>query len=124
MTYACNISISICSFPLLRVLLYDFDRLSEECHFSLNTKCVMGDCAALLSLTFAALSPHWDTHMNFKISTPELSLIRFCVRDQTGLLSSEFVGQYTLPFTSLMKGEPRSYRRVRGGSRVMESHIR
>uniref|UniRef100_H3BYG3 Phosphoinositide phospholipase C n=1 Tax=Tetraodon nigroviridis TaxID=99883 RepID=H3BYG3_TETNG len=51
-----------------------------------------------------SLSPHWDAHMNFKISTPELCLIRFCVRDQTGLLSSEFVGQYTLPFTSLMKG--------------------
>lgn len=44
--------------------------------------------------------------MNFIISVPELCLIRFCVRDQTGLLSSEFVGQYTLPFTSMMKGEP------------------
>lgn len=61
----------------------------------------------------AALSPCWDAHMNFKIRTPELCLIRFCVRDQTGLLSSEFVGQYTLPFTSLKKGEPHRYKRVR-----------
>ncbi|XP_047453187.1 1-phosphatidylinositol 4,5-bisphosphate phosphodiesterase zeta-1-like [Mugil cephalus] len=51
-----------------------------------------------------SLSPHWDTDMNFNISCPELCLVRFCVRDQTGLLSSEFVGQYTLPFTSLKKG--------------------
>lgn len=86
--------------------------------------CVTSACAALIAITFAALSPHWDAHMNFKISTPELCLIRFCVRDQTGLLSSEFVGQYTLPFTSLMKGEPRSCTRARGGRRAMESHIR
>ncbi|XP_039663658.1 1-phosphatidylinositol 4,5-bisphosphate phosphodiesterase zeta-1-like isoform X3 [Perca fluviatilis] len=51
-----------------------------------------------------SLSPHWDADMNFSISVPELCLIRFCVREQTGLLSSEFVGQYTLPFTSLKKG--------------------
>ncbi len=57
-------------------------------------------------IIITALSPHWDSDMNFKISIPELCLIRFCVRDQTGLLSSDFVGQYTLPFTSLKKGEP------------------
>ncbi|XP_071382007.1 1-phosphatidylinositol 4,5-bisphosphate phosphodiesterase zeta-1-like [Centroberyx affinis] len=51
-----------------------------------------------------SLSPRWDADMNFSISVPELCLIRFSVRDQTGLLSSEFVGQYTLPFTSMKKG--------------------
>ncbi|XP_068459136.1 1-phosphatidylinositol 4,5-bisphosphate phosphodiesterase zeta-1-like isoform X2 [Clinocottus analis] len=51
-----------------------------------------------------SLTPRWDTDINFSISVPELCLIRFCVREQTGLLSSEFVGQYTLPFTSLKKG--------------------
>ncbi|XP_032379687.1 1-phosphatidylinositol 4,5-bisphosphate phosphodiesterase zeta-1 isoform X2 [Etheostoma spectabile] len=51
-----------------------------------------------------SLRPHWDADMNFSISVPELCLVRFCVREQTGLLSSEFVGQYTLPFTSLKKG--------------------
>uniref|UniRef100_A0A8C4NR00 Phosphoinositide phospholipase C n=1 Tax=Dicentrarchus labrax TaxID=13489 RepID=A0A8C4NR00_DICLA len=53
-----------------------------------------------------SLNPYWNTEMIFSISVPELCLIRFCVRDQTGLLSSEFVGQYTLPFTSIKKGEP------------------
>lgn len=54
----------------------------------------------------AALSPCWDTRMNFNLSVPELCLVRFCVCEQTSLLSSKFVGQYTLPFTSLKKGEP------------------
>lgn len=44
--------------------------------------------------------------MSFTVAIPELCLIRFCVRDQTGLFSSEFVGQYILPFHSLKKGEP------------------
>ncbi|KAM4733379.1 1-phosphatidylinositol 4,5-bisphosphate phosphodiesterase zeta-1-like [Anableps anableps] len=51
-----------------------------------------------------SLSPHWDADMNFNISVPELCLIRFSVRDQTTLFRSEFVAQYTLPFTSLKKG--------------------
>lgn len=57
--------------------------------------------------TIAALTPYWDKDMSFSISVPELCLIRFCVRDQTGFLSSDFVGQYTLPFTSLKRGETR-----------------
>ncbi|XP_032437521.1 1-phosphatidylinositol 4,5-bisphosphate phosphodiesterase zeta-1-like [Xiphophorus hellerii] len=51
-----------------------------------------------------SLTPHWDTDMNFSITVPELCLVRFCVRDQMTLFKSEFVGQYTLPFTSLKKG--------------------
>uniref|UniRef100_A0A667ZYQ5 Phosphoinositide phospholipase C n=1 Tax=Myripristis murdjan TaxID=586833 RepID=A0A667ZYQ5_9TELE len=57
-----------------------------------------------------SLTPCWDADMNFSISVPELCLIRFSVRDQTGLLSSEFVGQYTLPFTSMKKGETQRWR--------------
>ncbi|XP_034047726.1 1-phosphatidylinositol 4,5-bisphosphate phosphodiesterase zeta-1-like [Thalassophryne amazonica] len=51
-----------------------------------------------------SLSPWWDFDINFKICVPGLCLIRFCVRDETGPFSSEFVGQYTLPLTSLKKG--------------------
>ncbi|KAM6926499.1 1-phosphatidylinositol 4,5-bisphosphate phosphodiesterase zeta-1-like [Lycodopsis pacificus] len=51
-----------------------------------------------------SLSPHWNATMKFSISVPELCLIRLCVRQQTGFFSSDFVGQYTLPFTSLKKG--------------------
>ncbi|XP_038140558.1 1-phosphatidylinositol 4,5-bisphosphate phosphodiesterase zeta-1-like [Cyprinodon tularosa] len=48
--------------------------------------------------------PHWNAEMNFGIRVPELCLIRFSVHDQNTLFKSEFVGQYTLPFTSLKKG--------------------
>ncbi|XP_014861485.1 PREDICTED: 1-phosphatidylinositol 4,5-bisphosphate phosphodiesterase zeta-1-like isoform X2 [Poecilia mexicana] len=51
-----------------------------------------------------SMTPRWDTDMNFNITVPELCLIRFCVRDQMTLFKSEFVGQYTMPFTSLKKG--------------------
>lgn len=61
-----------------------------------------------------ALTPRWDTQMSFRIRLPELCLIRFCVRDQTGILSSDFVGQYTLPFKSLKKGEPQGRKSSRG----------
>ncbi|KAJ0069291.1 hypothetical protein NL108_003218, partial [Boleophthalmus pectinirostris] len=50
-----------------------------------------------------SLSPYWGTVMTFNITIPELSLVRFCVRDRTGFFSSEFVGQYTLPFLSMKK---------------------
>uniref|UniRef100_A0A672ID13 Phosphoinositide phospholipase C n=1 Tax=Salarias fasciatus TaxID=181472 RepID=A0A672ID13_SALFA len=51
------------------------------------------------------LNPHWDADMDFSIRTPELCMLRFCVRNQTALLTSDFVAQYTLPFSSLKKGE-------------------
>uniref|UniRef100_G3P6J4 Phosphoinositide phospholipase C n=1 Tax=Gasterosteus aculeatus aculeatus TaxID=481459 RepID=G3P6J4_GASAC len=63
-----------------------------------------------------SLSPYWASDMNFNISVPELCLIRFCVREQTGLFTSDFVGQYTLPFTSLKRGEPQRLK-VGGGGR-------
>ncbi|CAL8261250.1 unnamed protein product [Merluccius merluccius] len=51
-----------------------------------------------------SLDPFWDASMNFEVSDPELSLLRFSVRDRTGLLSSELVGQYSLPFSSMKRG--------------------
>ncbi|KAL0968709.1 hypothetical protein UPYG_G00270570 [Umbra pygmaea] len=50
-----------------------------------------------------SLNPCWDSTMNFTISVPDLSLIRFSARYQTGL-TSEFIGQYTLPFNCIKKG--------------------
>lgn len=60
--------------------------------------------------------------MSFTISVPELCLIRFCVRDQTGFLSSDFVGQYTLPFTSLQRGETQRTRGRTGWRSVVWLH--
>ncbi|XP_043981943.1 1-phosphatidylinositol 4,5-bisphosphate phosphodiesterase zeta-1-like isoform X2 [Gambusia affinis] len=76
--------------PFVRVEIHGiaFDSRSKSTHIVKNN----------------SLTPHWDTDMNFSITVPELCLVRFCVRDQMTLFKSEFVGQYTLPFTSLKKG--------------------
>uniref|UniRef100_A0A8C6UIW8 Phosphoinositide phospholipase C n=1 Tax=Neogobius melanostomus TaxID=47308 RepID=A0A8C6UIW8_9GOBI len=62
-----------------------------------------------------SLSPYWGVDMHFSVAIPELCLIRFCVRDRTGLFSSEFVGQYSLPLLSMKKGEPMGQTKVKAG---------
>ncbi|XP_075883519.1 1-phosphatidylinositol 4,5-bisphosphate phosphodiesterase zeta-1-like isoform X2 [Nelusetta ayraudi] len=76
--------------PFVRVEIYGIP--SDSCRKSTHTD------------KNNALAPYWDKDMSFSISVPEVCLIRFCARDQTGFLSSDFVGQYTLPFTSLQRG--------------------
>nr|XP_015207507.1 PREDICTED: 1-phosphatidylinositol 4,5-bisphosphate phosphodiesterase zeta-1 isoform X3 [Lepisosteus oculatus] len=51
-----------------------------------------------------SLNPRWDENMNFAIQVPDLVLVRFVVKDQNSILSDDFIGQYTLPFTSMKKG--------------------
>ncbi|NXO27285.1 PLCZ1 phosphodiesterase, partial [Cisticola juncidis] len=55
-----------------------------------------------------ALCPKWNETFSFNIQVPELAMIRFCVEDEVSLAHNEFLGQYTLPVTSLNTG----YRRI------------
>ncbi|XP_057682426.1 1-phosphatidylinositol 4,5-bisphosphate phosphodiesterase delta-3-A-like [Corythoichthys intestinalis] len=54
-------------------------------------------------------NPQWDYTFNFTIHAPSLALVRFVVEDHDYASSNDFLGQYTLPFTSLRTG----YRHVR-----------
>ncbi|XP_069373460.1 1-phosphatidylinositol 4,5-bisphosphate phosphodiesterase delta-3-A [Paralichthys olivaceus] len=54
-------------------------------------------------------NPRWDCTFNFTIHAPDLALVRFMVEDHDYTSSNDFLGQYTLPFTSLRTG----YRHVR-----------
>ncbi|KAI3365300.1 hypothetical protein L3Q82_010395, partial [Scortum barcoo] len=54
-------------------------------------------------------NPRWDCTFNFTIHVPDLALVRFVVEDHDYTSSNDFLGQYTLPFTSLWTG----YRHVR-----------
>ncbi|XP_019748145.1 1-phosphatidylinositol 4,5-bisphosphate phosphodiesterase delta-3-A-like [Hippocampus comes] len=54
-------------------------------------------------------NPQWDCTFNFTIHAPGLALVRFLVEDHDYTSSNDFLGQYTLPFTSLRTG----YRHVR-----------
>ncbi|NXQ31421.1 PLCZ1 phosphodiesterase, partial [Alaudala cheleensis] len=55
-----------------------------------------------------ALCPKWNETFSFNIQVPELAMIRFCVEDEVSLVNREFLGQYTLPVTSLNTG----YRKI------------
>ncbi|XP_040885273.1 1-phosphatidylinositol 4,5-bisphosphate phosphodiesterase delta-3-A-like [Toxotes jaculatrix] len=54
-------------------------------------------------------NPRWDCTFNFTIHVPDLALVRFKVEDHDYTSSNDFLGQYTIPFTSLRTG----YRHVR-----------
>ncbi|XP_035280574.1 1-phosphatidylinositol 4,5-bisphosphate phosphodiesterase zeta-1-like [Anguilla anguilla] len=67
---------------------------------------VPADCRRIQSepVKHNSLSPKWDASMNFTVGVPELALIRFTVRDHGLRPANDFMGQYTLPFTSMKKG--------------------
>ncbi|XP_072229652.1 1-phosphatidylinositol 4,5-bisphosphate phosphodiesterase delta-3-A-like [Leuresthes tenuis] len=54
-------------------------------------------------------NPRWDFTFTFTIHAPDLALVRFMVEDHDYTSSNDFLGQFTLPFTSLRTG----YRHVR-----------
>ncbi|XP_027033570.2 1-phosphatidylinositol 4,5-bisphosphate phosphodiesterase delta-3-A isoform X1 [Tachysurus fulvidraco] len=54
-------------------------------------------------------NPRWDCTFKFLLHVPELVLVRFVVEDHDYTTRNEFVGQFTLPFTSMCTG----YRHVR-----------
>uniref|UniRef100_A0A3B3HRT9 Phosphoinositide phospholipase C n=1 Tax=Oryzias latipes TaxID=8090 RepID=A0A3B3HRT9_ORYLA len=51
------------------------------------------------------LNPRWNCTFNFIVRVPDLALVRFMVEDHDYTSSNEFLGQYTLPFTSMQSGE-------------------
>ncbi|XP_041964555.1 1-phosphatidylinositol 4,5-bisphosphate phosphodiesterase delta-1b isoform X1 [Alosa sapidissima] len=49
-------------------------------------------------------NPMWNANFQFDVYVPELALVRFVVEDYDSTSGNEFVGQYTLPFTSIQCG--------------------
>ncbi|KAJ7984422.1 hypothetical protein DPEC_G00354680 [Dallia pectoralis] len=49
-------------------------------------------------------NPRWDSTFNFTLHVPELALVRFMVEDYDFTSRNDFLGQFTLPFTSLCTG--------------------
>jgi phosphatidylinositol phospholipase C delta len=56
----------------------------------------------------SGFNPAWNESFTFDVHVPELALVRFVVEDYDSASDNEFVGQYTLPFSSLQMGEPRN----------------
>ncbi|XP_036413907.1 1-phosphatidylinositol 4,5-bisphosphate phosphodiesterase delta-1a isoform X2 [Colossoma macropomum] len=53
-------------------------------------------------------NPTWNKNFQFTINVPELAMVRFEVEDYDAASANDFIGQYTLPVTSMQYG----YRRV------------
>ncbi|KAL0984453.1 hypothetical protein UPYG_G00141740 [Umbra pygmaea] len=49
-------------------------------------------------------NPRWDCTFNFTLHVPELALVRFMVEDHDYTSRNDFLGQFTLPFTSVRTG--------------------
>ncbi|XP_033104785.1 1-phosphatidylinositol 4,5-bisphosphate phosphodiesterase delta-1-like isoform X2 [Anneissia japonica] len=49
-------------------------------------------------------NPHWNHEMEFDVKVPELSLLRFTVYDYDMSTKNDFIGQYTIPVTSMQLG--------------------
>ncbi|XP_053494988.1 1-phosphatidylinositol 4,5-bisphosphate phosphodiesterase delta-3-A isoform X2 [Ictalurus furcatus] len=68
-------------------------------------------------------NPRWDCTFKFLLHVPELVLVRFLVEDHDYTARNEFLGQFTLPFTSMRTG----YRHVRllraDGSRLTPASL-
>lgn len=53
---------------------------------------------------YTGFNPRWDCTFNFTVHVPDLALVRFKVEDHDYTSNNDFLGQYTLPFTSLRTG--------------------
>ncbi|KAI4874670.1 hypothetical protein NFI96_010438 [Prochilodus magdalenae] len=49
-------------------------------------------------------NPMWNENFQFDLYVPELALVRFVVEDYDAVSNNDFIGQCTLPFTSLQSG--------------------
>ncbi|XP_010781293.1 1-phosphatidylinositol 4,5-bisphosphate phosphodiesterase delta-4-like [Notothenia coriiceps] len=76
--------------PLVRVEIYGVpqDQAKEETSHINNN----------------GFNPVWNETLNFVIHTPELALVRFEVEDYDKTSRNDFMGQFTLPFTSIQAG--------------------
>lgn len=56
-------------------------------------------------LCCSGFNPKWEEEFTFDIEIPALALVRFVVEDFDMSTKNDFIGQYTLPFTSLKQGK-------------------
>ncbi|XP_045442139.1 1-phosphatidylinositol 4,5-bisphosphate phosphodiesterase delta-3 isoform X1 [Pipistrellus kuhlii] len=76
--------------PLVRVEIHGvpMDCARKETNYVLNN----------------GFNPHWGQTLQFQLRAPELVLVRFVVEDYDTTSPNDFVGQFTLPLSSLKQG--------------------
>ncbi|KAK3540985.1 hypothetical protein QTP86_008199 [Hemibagrus guttatus] len=63
-------------------------------------------------ITDNGFNPSWNASFDFTIQVPELAIVRFLVMDYDAASHNDFIGQYTLPFTSMQNDLEKAYDRV------------
>ncbi|KAI5617178.1 1-phosphatidylinositol 4,5-bisphosphate phosphodiesterase delta-1 isoform X1 [Silurus asotus] len=52
----------------------------------------------------SSFNPEWNKSFKFDVNVPDLAIVRFLVEDYDAASHNDFIGQYTLPFTSMQNG--------------------
>uniref|UniRef100_A0A9J7Z629 Phosphoinositide phospholipase C n=1 Tax=Cyprinus carpio carpio TaxID=630221 RepID=A0A9J7Z629_CYPCA len=68
-------------------------------------------------------NPLWNETLQFTIHTPELALVRFVVEDYDKASRNDFIGQYTIPFTSIQPGYRHVHLLSKDGTSIHPSSI-
>ncbi|XP_062841332.1 1-phosphatidylinositol 4,5-bisphosphate phosphodiesterase delta-1a [Trichomycterus rosablanca] len=55
-------------------------------------------------ITDNGFNPSWNKNFKFTVHVPDLALVRFVVEDYDSASSNDFIGQYTIPVTSMQNG--------------------
>ncbi|XP_062823381.1 1-phosphatidylinositol 4,5-bisphosphate phosphodiesterase delta-4 isoform X1 [Anolis carolinensis] len=63
-------------------------------------------------------NPKWNESFRFQVWVPELALLRFVVEDYDKATWNDFVGQYTLPLTSVKPGYRHIHLLSKDGTRI------
>lgn len=69
-------------------------------------------------ITNNGFNPWWDTEFEFEVAVPDLALVRFVVEDYDASSKNDFIGQSTIPWSSLKEG----YRHVHLLSKNGDQH--
>ena len=49
-------------------------------------------------------NPVWNENFSFPLRCPEVAILRFCVKDFDSTSSNDFVGEYSVPISSIRPG--------------------
>ncbi|KAM4608994.1 1-phosphatidylinositol 4,5-bisphosphate phosphodiesterase delta-4 [Polymixia lowei] len=95
--------------PLVRVEVYGVpqDQAKEETSHIQNN----------------GFNPVWNETLNFVVHMPELALVRFVVEDYDKASRNDFIGQFTLPFTSIQAGYRHIHLLSKDGTAIPPSSV-
>ncbi|XP_075789088.1 1-phosphatidylinositol 4,5-bisphosphate phosphodiesterase delta-4 isoform X2 [Pelodiscus sinensis] len=95
--------------PLVRVEIHGVpaDQAKEETKYVSNN----------------GFNPSWEETLQFTVRVPELALVRFVVEDYDRMSRNDFMGQFTLPFTSIRAGYRHIHLLSRDGTAMPPSSL-